>query len=87
MKNIYYRTAYTEGECLIACNHEHQTVIAATACIAATGGYVVGVEDGAIRTLTDAEETEFQNAMCGSKVEFQQNAAFHLLMRLEPQGF
>ncbi len=86
MENVQYRAAYSEGECLIACDHEHHTVIAATACIASIGGYVVAVADGAMRALTEAEEAEFQNAMCGNKVDPQQNAAYHLLARLEPQG-
>jgi hypothetical protein len=79
MNNICYNAAYTEGECLIACNHEHKTVIAATACISSTGGYVVGVENGAIRALTDVEESEFQDAMYGSKVEFRQHASSQVL--------
>lgn len=87
MKNIYYLAADSEGECLITCDHEHQTVIAATACISSTGGYVVGFENGAIRALTDVEEAEFQDAMYGSKMESRQNAPFHLLARLKPQEF
>ena len=79
MNNICYNAAYTEGECLIACNHEHQTVIAAAACISWIGGYVVGVENGTIRALTDAEEAEFQDAMYGSKVEFRQHATAQVL--------
>lgn len=74
MKHIWYNAAYTEGECLIACNHEHQTVIAATACISWTAGFVVGVENGIIRALDDAEEIAFQDAMYGSKVEVRQEA-------------
>ena len=91
MKNIYYHAAHTDSGCLMACGHEHRTVSAAAACISSAGGYVVGVENRALRALTDAEEVEFQNAMYG-KVESRQNSTsdYVLIIRVtlgSSQGF
>jgi hypothetical protein len=43
-------------------------VSSAAACISSAGGYVVAVEDNKHRALNDAEESEFQWAMCGDEV-------------------
>lgn len=43
--------------------HLHQTVSQAVACICNARGYVVGVQNGVMRSLTEAEETEFQCAV------------------------
>jgi hypothetical protein len=69
MSSTFYFSAWTDSGCLLGCDHEHQTVTSATACISCAGGYVVAVENGVLRALTDAEEVEFQHAMYGSKVE------------------
>ena len=57
---IYYSAAWTECGCLISCWHEHETVVEAASCIPCAGGYVVAVENGAMRSLTAPEESEFQ---------------------------
>ena len=48
------------------CNHAHQTIAGATACISEPGGYVVAVEAGQVRALKHSEEMEFQAAMYGT---------------------
>ena len=57
-----YSAAWTEFGCLISCSHEHKTVAEAASCIACAGCYVIGVENGAMRSLTAEEESEFQRA-------------------------
>jgi hypothetical protein len=74
MSSTFYFSAWTDSGCLLGCEHEHQTVTSAAACISCAGGYVVAVENGTLRALTDAEEAEFQHAMYGSKVESEQRA-------------
>src|SRR5271154_835220 len=73
MPPTYYFSAWTDSGCLLGCDHEHQTVTSAAACISCAGGYVIAVEKGVLRALTDAEEEEFQNAMYGSKAEARQS--------------
>ena len=58
MKKIHYFAAWSEGYCLEGCDHEHQTVTSAVACINTCGGYVVAMETQ-LRALTDAEEQNF----------------------------
>lgn len=65
MSFTYYLAVDADDRIVFACIHQHQTVTSAVACIAWAGGYVVGVEDGIMRALTDAEEWEFQSAMYG----------------------
>jgi hypothetical protein len=57
-----YSAAWTEFGCLISCSHEHKTVAEAASCIACAGCYVIGVENGAMRSLTAEEESEFECA-------------------------
>jgi hypothetical protein len=64
MKTVYYFAAWTDSGCLLGCDHKHQTVTSAVACINVTGGYVVAVETQ-LRELTEAEEAEFQLAKYG----------------------
>ncbi len=59
---IYYLAAWTDSGCLRGCDHEHQTVLEAVACISCAGGYVIAVENKVYRALNDAEEAEFQAA-------------------------
>ena len=73
MRSIFYFAAWTDSGCLLGCDHEHQTVTSAEACISHAGGYVIAVEKGVLRALTDAEEAEFQNVRCGSKAEARQS--------------
>jgi hypothetical protein len=61
----HYFAAWTDSGCFLGCNHEHQTVASAVACIPCAGGYVVAVEDGRLHALNDNEVIEFQAAMYG----------------------
>ena len=63
MRHVYYYAAFTDGECIIGCQHQHATIISAVACISAAGGYVIAVENNENRQLNDAEELVFQRAM------------------------
>jgi hypothetical protein len=72
MRSTFYFAAWTDSGCLLGCDHQHQTVTSAAACISCAAGYVVAVEKGVLRALTDAEETEFQQAMYGSNAEAKQ---------------
>jgi hypothetical protein len=66
MNATSYYAAYAESRYAVtACFHDHQTVYSAAACIHSAGGYVVAVEDGVLRALSDTEEVEFQKAMRG----------------------
>jgi hypothetical protein len=67
MTTTYYLAACADGKTVAACPHEHQTVHSATACISSAGGYVVAVEEGQMRALTDVEESEFQEAIRGQR--------------------
>jgi hypothetical protein len=60
MKSIYYSAAWTVSGFLLVCSHEHETIVEADSCIPCAGGYVVGVENGVMRSLTAEEESEFQ---------------------------
>jgi hypothetical protein len=86
MSSIFYFSAWTDSGCLLGCDHEHQTVTSATACISCAGGYVIAVEKGVLRALTDAEEVEFQNAMFGGEAHSAQRisteAVFTILLRI-----
>jgi hypothetical protein len=63
MSRLYYSAAWTDSGFLLGCSHEHKTVAEAASCILCAGGYVVGVQNGAIRSLTAAEEAEFQRVV------------------------
>jgi hypothetical protein len=69
MSSIYYSAAWTECGCLISCWHEHKTVQEAASCIPCAGGYVVGVENGALRSLTAEEKSKFQRAVHGHSAD------------------
>lgn len=56
---------YTDSGCLLGCEHKHQNVTTAAACISQPGGYVVAVRRRKYLPLTEAEEAEFQQAMFG----------------------
>jgi hypothetical protein len=72
MRSTFYFAAWTDSGCLLGCDHEHQTVTSAVPCISCAGGYVIAVEKGVLRAMTDVEEAEFQFAMYGTKVESAQ---------------
>lgn len=61
----HYFAAWTDSGFLLGCPHEHETIPQAVACIACAGGYVIGVENGVLRAMTDSEEKEFREAMYG----------------------
>jgi hypothetical protein len=83
MNNIYYFAAYTDRGCLVGCDHEHPTVVSATACISFAGGYPIAVDSGVLRALNDAEEAEFQEAMYGSEeVVKRDSPKYSLLVRV-----
>jgi hypothetical protein len=56
MSKVHYVAAYAD-ECLMVCNHEHETVIGAMDCITWAGGYVIAVEGGKFRAVTDVEKS------------------------------
>jgi len=60
MESIHYSAAWTDSGFLLGCSHEHETIVEADSCIPCAGGYVVGVENGVMRSLTAEEEGEFQ---------------------------
>lgn len=57
---MHYSAAWTECWRFVSCWHEHKTVAEAASCIPCAGGYLVSVENGAMRSLTAEEESEFQ---------------------------
>ena len=69
MSSIYYSAAWTECGCFMGCWHEHITVKEAASCIPCSGGYVVGVENGVMRSLTAEEESEFQSVIRGDSAD------------------
>ena len=77
MSSTFYFSAWTDSGCLLGCPHEHQTVTSAVACISCAGGYVIAVEKGGLRALTDLEEVEFKKAMYGSTVDSTQEISPH----------
>jgi len=65
MSKRHFVAVYTDSGCLCACDHKHQNVTTATACISQPGGYVVAVRGRKYFPLTDAERAEFESAMYG----------------------
>lgn len=90
MSSIYYFSAWTDSGCLLGCEHEHETVTSAVACISCAGGYVLAVEKGVQRMLSDEEQAEFQTAMFGTKAETARGAGsqgmFTIQITLADQG-
>jgi hypothetical protein len=60
---VFYSAAWTDSGFLLGCSHEHETIVEAASCIPCAGGYVVAVENGAMRSLTAEEESEFRCAV------------------------
>jgi GGDEF domain-containing protein len=60
MKPTYYSAAWTDSGRFFGCPHEHETIVEAASCIPRAGGYVVGVENAVMRSLSPMEESEFQ---------------------------
>jgi hypothetical protein len=63
--SLYYFAAWTDSQCLIGCDHQHETIISAVACCTTAGAYVIAVENGELRELNEKEELEYQHAMYG----------------------
>jgi hypothetical protein len=63
MRSIYYSAAWTNSGCLLGCSHEHETIVEAASCIPCAEGYVVGIENGVMRSLSTEEESDFQSVI------------------------
>lgn len=74
MKKTYYFAAWTDSDSLLGCDHRHETVTSAAACISSVGGYVVAVTKGQLRQLDDVEEAEFQRVMYGQDEHLREKA-------------
>ena len=81
MASLYYFSAWTDSACLLGCFHEHSTVISAAACSPCAGSYVIAVENGVLRQLTDKEEADFQFAMYGAEAI---KKARHAIVAMHP---
>lgn len=66
MRSTHYSAAWTDSGCLLDCGHEHETLADAASCIPSAGGYVVGIENGVMRSLRTEEESEFQSVIHGT---------------------
>lgn len=62
MGSIHYCAVWTECGCIVSCGHPHGSVAEAVACVRNAGAYVVAVDAGVMRSLSTAEEVEFQFA-------------------------
>lgn len=83
MSKRYFVAVYTDCDsCVVGCEHKHQNVTTAAACISAPGGYVVAVRRRKFLPLTNAEESEFQKAMHGRREEKETS---HLSMLPSPR--
>jgi hypothetical protein len=65
MLSLYYFAAWTDSHCVVGCEHQHETIISATAWCKSAGAYVVAIENGELRELDEKEERQFQYAMYG----------------------
>jgi len=88
MGKRYYVAVYTDSDCLCGCDHKHQNVTTATACISEPGGYVVAVRRRKYLPLTEAEEAQFQEAMSGQAENHKEVPDLSLLIngKLETQS-
>ncbi len=66
MSKVHYVAQCYDSGWYHQCGHEHSTVISAANCISLAGSYVVAVQGGEKRALTNAEEVKFQHAMFGT---------------------
>jgi hypothetical protein len=66
---MFYSAAWTDSGFLLGCSHEHETIVDADCCIPCAGGYVVGVENGVMRSLTAEEEAEFRRIHYASRTD------------------
>jgi hypothetical protein len=84
MGKRYFVAVHTDSELLIGCNHKHQNVTTATACINHAGGYVIAVRRKKYQPLTEAEEAEFQLAMYGRAANKEPDDVIGLVSEPEP---
>lgn len=82
--NLYYFAAWTDSGCLLGCDHHHRTVISAANCISEAGGYVVAVEEGKYRALTQGEEDLFRLAYYGVNAIARRFVEFKPVTGLKP---
>src|SRR5512133_3914558 len=68
MNSIHYIAVWTDSGSLVGCNHVHQTVTSAVACINTAGGFVLAVGTS-LRELTPAEQEEFKTATYGRDLD------------------
>ena len=66
MGKRHFVAVHTDSGCLIACDHKHQNVATATACVSQPGGYVVAIRRRKYLPLTESEEADFQQLMFGT---------------------
>jgi hypothetical protein len=88
MGKRHYVAVHTDSGCVLGCDHKHQNVTTATACISEPGGYVVAICRGKTLQLTEAEEAEFQKAMYGRTESVKQTPDLALLLngKLKTRG-
>jgi hypothetical protein len=65
MGKRHFVAVYTDSGFMLGCDHKHQNIMTAAACISQPGGYVVAVQRRKYFPLTEIEEAEFQSAMFG----------------------
>jgi len=83
MSKRRYVAVYTDSDLLVGCDHKHNTILSAVACITAPGGYVVAVRRGKYLSLTDAEDAEFQQLRYGhAELTKRHNPDFNVLVRV-----
>jgi hypothetical protein len=87
MGKRHFVAVHTDSGCIFGCDHKHQNVTTATACISQPGGYIVAVRRRKYLPLSELEETEFQKAMFGREETPEQasDAAMLLKRKLNPQ--
>jgi len=61
----HFVAVHNDCGCIITCDHKHQNVTTATACISEAGGYVIAVSRRKFLPLSATEEAEFQASMYG----------------------
>lgn len=81
--HVYYVAAYTDSGRLMVCDHQHQTILSAVACISSAGGYVVAVDNGRIRELNPDEESEFQRIVHGTLGPYRNRCSALVQFRFE----
>lgn len=80
MGKRHFVAVHTDSGCILGCDHKHQNIATATACISQPGGYVVAVRRGKYFPLTELEEAEFRKAMFGPEKQQCQGPDLSLLM-------